>query len=112
MVVDAMGLDYGICHQRGLKLMVSPNPPCIGLTNQDILRVRQRQQAKKAAVRTVCVSTGGKFSGITLYEVAEVSGNPKPEKYRVFGVWVPMATLIDDRVYAVAAEGATDAFII
>ncbi|KFY53031.1 hypothetical protein V496_07968 [Pseudogymnoascus sp. VKM F-4515 (FW-2607)] len=112
IVVDAMGLDYSICRQRGLKLMVSRNPPCIGLTNRDISAIRQGHQAKKATNRTVCVSTGGKFSGITLYEAVDVSGNSKLEKYQVFGVWVPLAITFDDRVYAIATEGATDAFII
>lgn len=112
IVVDAMGLDYGICLQRGLKLMVSRNPPCIGLTNRDIVTIQQGHQGKKATTRTICVSTGEDFSGIILYEVVEVPDNSKLEKYQVFGVWVPLAITVDDRVYGVATEGATDAFIV
>ncbi|KAF8344935.1 hypothetical protein F5887DRAFT_1159170 [Amanita rubescens] len=110
MVADAMGLDYDICRQHSLKLMVSRDPPCIGLTNQDILVIQKRQQAKKGAIRTVHVSTGD--TGIVLYEV---KGNPKTEKYCVFGAWVPitmMKSMIDDRVYAVATKEVTDAFIV
>ncbi|KAI9766965.1 MAG: hypothetical protein M1839_004656 [Geoglossum umbratile] len=119
MVTDALGLEYDMCRSRGLRLMTSPDPPCIGLANRDVYaqnaKLRAMEDGGYDRIKTVCVTQGEGNCASTLYEVERVEGGSGPPLYRVFGVWVPLVPVMDqvrDCIFAVAEAGAADGYII
>jgi hypothetical protein len=115
LVVDMLGLEYEMCRSRGLRLMISEDPPCIGMSSLNVSIPRAGQRAGETdydMIRTICITPGEALSGSTLYEVEKVEGNFDPPRYRVFGVWVPFVGECQDRIYATAETGATDGYIV
>ncbi len=114
MVTDALGVDHEICRSRGLRLMVSRDPPCLGLADRAF---PSRYAGIRAglipsdSLKTVCMTHGQAVHGSVLYEVEKVDGLGIP-RYRVFSVWVPMRGACLDAMYAIAEHGATDAYIV
>ncbi|KAL8920388.1 MAG: hypothetical protein Q9208_006269 [Pyrenodesmia sp. 3 TL-2023] len=114
MVTDALGIDHELCRSRGLRLMVSRDPPCIGLADRAFPSRCARIRAgliPSNSLKTVCVAHGQGVHGSVLYEVEKVDGVGTP-RYRVFGVWAPMRDVCLNNMYAIAENGATDAYIV
>ena len=114
MVTDTLGVDHELCRSRGLRLMVSRDPPCLGLADRAFpsryARIRAGQ-IPSDSLRTICMTHGQGVHGSVLYEVEKVDGLGIP-RYRVFGVWVPMRAACLDAMYAIAEHGAEDAYIV
>ena len=114
VVTEALGLDYEMCRSRGLRLMVSWNPPRIGLADRHFPRRYARMRAghiSRDNLKTVCMAHGQGEYGSVLYEVEKIDRQGTPQ-YRVFGVWVPARGVSLDEVCAIAEHGATDAYIV
>ncbi|KAL8880023.1 MAG: hypothetical protein Q9198_002485 [Flavoplaca austrocitrina] len=114
MATEALGIDYETCRSRGLRLMVSQDPPCLGLADRTFPSRYARVRAgliPPDSLKTVCMAHGQGVHGSVLYEVEKVDGLGTP-RYRVFGVWVPMGGVILDAMYAIAEHGAMDAYIV
>ncbi|KAL8980009.1 MAG: hypothetical protein Q9205_004794 [Flavoplaca limonia] len=114
MATEALGIDYETCRSRGLRLMVSRDPPCLGLADRTFPSRYARVRAgliPPDSLKTVCMAHGQGVHGSVLYEVEKVDGLGTP-RYRVFGVWVPMGGVILDAMYAIAEHGAMDAYIV
>jgi hypothetical protein len=117
LVADVLGLEYKMCRSRGLRLMISTDPPCIGIANRKVHNAQAKMQTRDAScdlIKTICMTEGESVSGNRLYEVEKVAvkGSFAPPQYRVFGVWVPMIFVSRDWIHAVAETGATDGYIV
>lgn len=97
--------------------MISRDPPCIGIANRDVYKAHAKQRSGDVEydlIKTVCITRGEGPAGTThvLYEVEKVVGSFDRPRYRVFGVWVPLLWMPQDRIHAVAETGVTDGYIV
>jgi hypothetical protein len=118
LVTDALGLDANVCRRRGLRLMVTWDPPYyIGLTEMDLCGQPTRGEDwhpyDKNRVKTICTVRAEKQAGCSMLEVVEVEGaEDGATRYRPVGVWVPQMSTAFNNIGGFVDSKGYDSFLV